>query len=224
MEQRKLLIIIISVSVFIALVVGVGLLWFYPKPKPAQAAATSGTVGKTEFDPIEWVRTKEGTPPLTQTDKPAGDAKDDVIIVYGDKSGQREKAPAAEPAKAQPEKAPLAAPVPVVKKAEPAAQPVQKAPAPRPALKTVTVTEYTIQVGSFSSRDKADEAVKTLKDKGLTPAVTTKSIADKQYYRLRIGPYDTKGEAEKFLEWVKAIPGFQESIVFEGTVKKQVPK
>ena len=133
-----------------------------------------------------------------------GSRKDDKTV----------KAPEAKQTEAPPA-APAVKPQPVAKKEGPAAAPVQKAPAARPAAKPAKVREYTIQVGSFASRDKAEQAARTLKDKGLTGVINSRTLNEAQFYRLRLGPYSSKGEAEKFLEWVKAIPGFQDSMIFE---------
>lgn len=96
-------------------------------------------------------------------------------------------------------------------------------PPPEPAVKkvpekpkTITVKEYIIQVGSFTSLDKAEEAGKLLKAKGLNGQIVVREVGGTRYYRLRIGPYENKEEAEKFLSWVKEIRGFEGSMIFEG--------
>jgi cell division protein FtsN len=216
MEQRKLLIIIISVSVFLAVVLGVGLFWFYPKPKPAQETPSAG-VPKTTFDPIEWVRTREGYPPISAPESKPGDKKEDVIIVYGEKKKEERVVKNVEPVAPPAAVAPKAQTSPVVRKDVPASAP--KAPT-KPAVKAAKAREFVIQVGSFASRDKAEQAARTLKEKGLTGVINSRTVNESQFYRLRLGPYASKGEAEKFLDWVKSVQGFQDSMIFETSAAK----
>jgi cell division septation protein DedD len=216
MEQRKLLVIIISVSVFLAVILGVGLFWFYPKPKPVQdSPAASGP--KTNFDPIEWVRTREDYPPIGPADPKATEKKEDVIIVYGEKKKEERIVRNVEPKQAPtpPPAQPRTQPTPLAKKEVPASAPAQKAASAKPASKAVKTREFVIQVGSFSSRDKAEQAAKTLKEKGLAGAINSRTVNESQFYRLRLGPYANRNEAEKFLEWVKSVQGFQDSMIFE---------
>jgi cell division protein FtsN len=217
MEQNKVLLIIVSVALFVAALLSVGLWLFYPRQSAAVSSPVAESGKPSSFDPIEWVRTKEEFPALQTSED---EDKDDVIIVYGEKEAPK-PAPSTPPAPTTPVPA---APKP----AEPVAQP---APAPRPQPKkpevkpkprAVTVREYSIQVGSFSSRDKAEEAGKLLKDKGLAGQILSREVNGAQFYRLRIGPYENKGEAEKFLTWVRGIQGFENSLIFEGYATKTV--
>ena len=106
--------------------------------------------------------------------------------------------------------------------AAPAARPQTSAPATKtePRTKTVTVKEYSIQVGAFSSRDRVEELNEVLKEKGLAGHIF---YADGPgLYRLRIGPYTNQAEAEKFLGWVRSIDGFQDSMIFERNATRTV--
>ena len=111
-------------------------------------------------------------------------------------------------------------PAPLVRKESPASATAQKAPPVKPAVKAVKTREFVIQVGSFASRDKAEQAARTLKEKGLTGVINSRTTNESQFYRLRLGPYATRGEAEKFLEWVKSVQGFQDSMIFETSAAK----
>jgi cell division protein FtsN len=142
------------------------------------------------------------------------------VILYGEKTEKKQEVPPAqtapavtpEPAKQVPPKTPSPTPT-MTQKPVPPVSTVKKAPE-KP--KTVTVKEYTIQVGSFTSLDKAEEAGKLLKAKGLNGQIVVREVGGTRYYRLRIGPYENKEEAEKFLSWVKEIRGFESSMIFEG--------
>lgn len=224
MEQNKTLLIVGSIALFLTLLLGIGLWLFYPRGKVTESTITSTSKTAPAFDPIEWVRTKEEFPQL----QPKGEEKkEDVVILYGEKP----VLPQETPAKTVP---PAASPRPEpVKPAPPAPTPSREVvkpapkitPAPAPTKtppKTITVKEYTIQVGSFSSLDKAEEAGRLLKEKGLTGQIVVREVDGNRFYRLRIGPYENKAEAEKFLDWVKTLRGFENSIIFERMATKTV--
>jgi cell division protein FtsN len=78
----------------------------------------------------------------------------------------------------------------------------------RTARRTV---DYWIQTGSYKSQTKAEELSALLSGKGLTARLFSYSSSNVTYYRVRIGPYGNKGEAEKFLSIVKQIQGLESS-------------
>ncbi len=94
--------------------------------------------------------------------------------------------------------------------------------AKKPKQKLVTVKAYWIQVGSFSSSAQANSSVELLKEKGLSSRVVLKEINGKSVYRVRIGAYESKDEADKFCTEVKKISGFEQSDVSESTTQKYV--
>lgn len=177
-----------------------------------------------------------------ETDAEAGE-DDDVVIVYGETMEERpaeepdEEAPAAEaqrpseeaPARSAEPEAPSAAEEPQAdqgraarpetpsepeaREATPAGAPPQRAPEPEP--RRVTVTEYWIQVIATTSRDRVETARKRLTQHKLSGRITTKNVEGETFYRLRVGPYTEKREAEKFLDWVNDIEGFEESYISE---------
>lgn len=79
---------------------------------------------------------------------------------------------------------------PVVQK-----KPAQAAAAPA-AKKTQTVTEYWIQTGSFSSREYAENAQDIIASYKIDSEIFTKEVNGKTWYRVRMGPYRTKTEAD----------------------------
>jgi cell division septation protein DedD len=89
---------------------------------------------------------------------------------------------------------------------------VQTRPQPQPA-KPVLVNEYWIQVASVSSISRAEEVRDQLQAKGIPAVITSKVLETDTYYRVRIGPYTNKAEAEKFLDWIKKLEGFGESYI-----------
>jgi hypothetical protein len=43
--------------------------------------------------------------------------------------------------------------------------------------------------------------------------ITSRDVGDQTYFRVRIGPFENTGEAEKFLAWIKNVNGFESSYV-----------
>jgi cell division protein FtsN len=135
-------------------------------------------------------------------------------------------APVARPSTAPSTTRPAAAPVARTPTARPASRHEPAArPAPQPAARPreVSVTEYWIQAGSYTSSSRAQEVADVLGEQGLVSKITTRTLSGGTYYRVRIGPYMSKGEAEKFLEWVKAVKGFESSYISMVYAKRQNP-
>ncbi len=100
---------------------------------------------------------------------------------------------------------------------------VQK-PAPRKTVQTKTrkiiVTDYWIQAGSYSSKLNAERARKTLADRYLNTEIFTRGSGDDTKYRVRVGPYNSKAEADYWLGTVKSLPDFRDSYVSEVKTRK----
>lgn len=99
---------------------------------------------------------------------------------------------------------------------------VVKKTAPKVRKKLVTVKAYWIQVGSFSTSAKAKASVAALKERGLSSRVVLKVVNGKSVYRVRIGAYESKAEAETFCAEVKKIEGYDGSYVSETTTQKYI--
>jgi len=121
-------------------------------------------------------------------------------------------APRAEPKPTTPEPKTEKAP-----KAAPAEKPAAKA-APAPAKRSAE--EFWVQTGSFSDKGRADVAKETLSSKGIASLVETKDVSGKTYYRVRVGPYTSKNEADYWLSLVKTIEGFDASYVSQVKAKR----
>ena len=221
MEQQKILWIILSVAVLLLVVLGAGLFMFSPasgKSTDDTQLASARVITPDEFDPIEWAQNNEEYPGIDKEEKEASDADSEFVVVYGE-TGEKEE-PVVE--EKETEVAVVAEPVKKPVPVKPA--PVKPAPVkPAPVKKTVqkvSVTEYWIQTGSFSSVASAEKAKQTLVSKGFTPTITTKDVSGTSYYRVRLGPYPSKDEADKFLHWVKGIDGFIESYVSKVYTKR----
>ncbi len=79
-------------------------------------------------------------------------------------------------------------------------------------VKTVTKKaedSFFVQVGSFTSKKNAEDARSLLTDEKIPAEIFTwKNDKDIVYYRLRVGPYKTKTEANYWLSRIKLIDGF----------------
>ena len=85
------------------------------------------------------------------------------------------------------------------------------------------IDEYWIQAASFSSRGRADELKQGLSEKGVAALITVKDISGKSWYRVRIGPYSMKADADGWLGRLKAIPGCTEAYVSRMIATKKKP-
>ena len=77
-----------------------------------------------------------------------------------------------------------------------AATPAKAAPAPAPKAEPKK-TQYWVQVAAYSNK-KGAEGARTILDENKIPSdiFTYRDNKDKLYYRVRVGPYTTKSEAE----------------------------
>ena len=77
-----------------------------------------------------------------------------------------------------------------------AAAPAKTAPAPAPKAEPKK-TQYWVQVAAYSNK-KGAEGARTILDSNKIPSdiFTYRDNKDKLYYRVRVGPYTTKSEAE----------------------------
>jgi cell division protein FtsN len=195
MEKQKIFWIVLSVSVFMVVVLVVGVLMLKQGPVTVTGTQTISPLADPGTRVYEYTRES----PTAREPTPA--EPDSVKVTVGEepRSVESPAAPAAVP-----EKPKLAAPA---AKAAPAARP---APV-RPAVKTVKTVEYWIQTGSYKSQSRAEDLAKLLSDKGLAGRVSSFTAKKEGWFRVRIGPYTNKAEAEKFLAIVKQIQGLQAS-------------
>ncbi len=232
MERNRVLWVIFSLSLFLVVVLAGGLYLLRPVGKQETEAAAGEEPAAGSFDAFEYVRGRSELPELTEEHK----EPEETVIIVGE---QEEKEPSEEiPGRAeagrvaerpQPTRAPLTVPEKAVtppperpaptataaRPARPKTATPRPAPetAPKPAAREVRITEYWIQAGSYTSSSRAEEITRMLEEQGLACTITTRALSGKTYYRVRIGPYQNKAEAEKFLEWVKAVKGFESSYV-----------
>ena len=187
------------------IIVGVaGVFFFSPDKnqgeiKPALAATTAlPAESPEEFDPIEWARKSEEYPEL-QEENPE---EEDFIVELV----TEDEIPVEKP---EPVAAPVEKPAPVESESE-------------PVYKDVKVTVYWIQVGSYTTMTKAETVSTYLKDKGVNSTIQVKAIDGATRYRVRIGAFNSKAEADKFNTQVRSLDGYEQSYVVQSTVTKQI--
>lgn len=83
-----------------------------------------------------------------------------------------------------------------------------------------TVTEYWIQTGSFAGKINAEKARDSLTERYLKAEIFTKDVNSTTTYRVRVGPYSSKSEAEYWLGTIKEIGDFSSSYISEVKVKQ----
>jgi DedD protein len=114
------------------------------------------------------------------------------------------------------------------KEAPPAAQPPRKTPvakpvaAPRaPATKPTAQSraDYWVQAGSFSNKNRADNAKTLLAEKSIGSLIVDGNVNGKIVYRVRIGPYTSQSEADYWLSLVKQIDGMRDSLIWKSVQK-----
>lgn len=237
-NTKKFLWLAAAVSLFALVVVGAAFIFFAPAKTSSQAPFDlKGKAEPKQESPQDYLADAPADAGTTQTTSSSGD----IIIVYGNNpEGTSSEAPVesrqkpatttivvtppattttirqAETAKTtvQPAaKAPATTKAPAATKAAP--PPAVQAKPPAVAAKAAAAqpggADYWIQAGSFSVKDNAD-ALKTLfKDKGLPTALTVKDTDGKSRYLVKIGPYPTREEANKWLSAVKSVKGAEKA-------------
>ena len=240
MEQQKTLWIIFSVTLFLLIVVAVGFIWFLPPDvtpladaETAKQAVTDPTGG---YDPIEWVREDEKVPGLEESEGvEGGNEGDDILIVYGESDREvtdTEGTASTEGIKPSPAENVIRVAEPTTPRTSVVVVPRQTAPTPRVATpptaavttppRNVNVTQYWIQAGAYKSRARAESAQESLSSEGWSARIISRDVDSETFFRVRIGPYDNKGEAEKFLGWIKGIDSFESSYISQVYTSRRV--
>lgn len=94
-------------------------------------------------------------------------------------------------------------------------------PAPQPRYRDVSRDVYWIQVASFPNSIKAEELQATLNQKGISSTIQTREINGTLYYRVRIGAFNSKGEAEQFDKTLMSLPQIDETRIYTSTVTER---
>ncbi len=236
MEKQKIFWVVLSVSVFVVVVLVVGVFLLKQKPYSGLTSApgTVSPISDLGTQVYEYQRETTGPRPGAGASgqAPAGGTPPEntqTMHFYIGEGGEKPagpETPAATtppPAASPPERPPqpaVAQPVlprqitPPAQAARPAAKAVHKPGLIKPQTQARTVrrtVDYWIQTGSYKSQTKAEELAALLSGKGLSARLFSYALRNETYYRVRIGPYGNKGEADKFLSIVKQIQGLESS-------------
>jgi len=231
-EQSRMLWIILSALTIIAVVVGAGIFLYFPKTdnkgNQPQLSSFSTEQEIRDFDPVAYVRNAEGYPEMVNP----SDTKDEFSVDSGNSidtndtpeevtdDNKEVTEPAEEQSQVQPVVQQKSVEKPVVEK--PVAAPVQTIRTTPQTMK-VSVQVYWIQVASYKEEIKAKEIREYLQNKDISSEIQTKAVDNNTYYRVRIGSFKSKGEANRFLEGIQLLDGFEDSYVTQTTMVKEVP-
>jgi cell division protein FtsN len=236
MEKQKIFWVVLSVSVFVVVVLVVGVFLLKQKPYSGLTSAPGTVSPISDLGTQVYEYQREPTAPKPGAGPaggaPAGGTPPENTQTMHFYIGEGEKPPAGtEPQPgttpppvssppAAPQKPAIAQPVlpkqvtPPAQAARPVAKAVQKPTLIKPPAQTRTArrtVDYWIQTGSYKSQTKAEELAALLSGKGLSARLFSYASRNETYYRVRIGPYGNKGEADKFLSIVKQIQGLESS-------------
>ena len=105
--------------------------------------------------------------------------------------------------------------------AQTASRPAQTTAAPTastgsqssPAAQTRAYDDFWVQTGAFSTIASAEGVKETLASKGITSIIENGIINGRTLFRVRVGPYTSRNEANYWLALIKSIDGFEDSQV-----------
>lgn len=214
-DAKKIILIVLYSIIALGIIIAMALLLKIPATKPASVAIQA---------PVpEPPKTVQDTIAATNQTNPTPDESGTVIsIVF---NNQETTKPADETTGT--EKPATSIPVPAV--------PAQTKPtatassgtsaAVKPTDKTVKPTtaptaqpqtpqvRYWIQIASFSTKLKAEDMQRMLAGKSLTSYLISSVVSGKTWYRVRIGPYNSKADAERWLTTIRNIPDCSDAFI-----------
>ena len=211
MNRQVLLWAILAITLLVIVILGAGL-WLL-RDKTSAAGPLGSTIKPVSEDDYFNLAFQSSPLPGLPSPSPTPEATpspgiEEQKFNYGPGPSEAPTAPAAEKQTAP---APRSSPSPAPQ-ARQAATRQSTAPRTQPAVKR-PAAQYWIQTGSYKSKSKADFCNATLIENGLSGIIIPKTVHGDTYFRVRLGPYPNKAEAEKFLAWIKKIDGFEESYI-----------
>lgn len=204
-DTQRILWAVVAVSLLVIIVLAGGL--YFLRPRGAEATEVAVTEPEeSAFDPFDHVRSDQGPPGLQET----AESPRQVTLVVGDVHSQASSespmtGQASTPQTSQTAPAPAVVtpatvtPSSVSRAPVPAATPATPAPAPARAPRAIGDFQYWIQVGSFSSRSRADDLRELLADLGYAGRITAHDADGVTMHRVRIGPIGSRPEADLML-------------------------
>jgi DedD protein len=89
----------------------------------------------------------------------------------------------------------------------------QKRPLSQPTQREEPVKTWTVQVKSSANKNSADVWVDRLKTKGYNAFVVEADIQGSTWYRVRVGPFDTRQDAETLRKVLESKEGFSDAFL-----------
>lgn len=158
-------------------------------------AAPSGAASSVEGPPMRSYTIELGERAPAKPAQPQSPAATDAIE------------PATSPAERLPAAQTISAPPATSEPREPA--PKEQVPAAAaeraPAAEPPAVTGWSIQVGSFASRENADRLVAKLRGRGFRSFVAEGTGGGRKLYRVRVGPERDRAAAQQLAARLKAV-------------------
>jgi len=229
MEKKKLLLVAVSVGVVLLIILIIPLLIISPRKDFGSWQEQSAVIEPPNLTQ-GWESLAEPEPPIEIVTAPPPRAVEQSNVTTITVPAPRSYAvpdtpPVRQAAKARP--APVqAAEAPKEVKQPVAAKPAAEKPAAvkpaaakpaaeKPKAKAYDNSSYWIQTGAFSTIKYAEGAKDYLEARGIKSIIEDPVINGKTWYRVRVGPYTTRDEANYWLALVKSIDGFAASQVWE---------
>jgi len=229
MEKKKLLLVAVSVGVVLLIILIIPLLIISPKKDFGASWQEQSAVIEPPNLTQGWETIKEAEQPVEIANIPANPPRAveqsnvTTITVPAPRSVAVPDA-VVSPARQAPKAKPTApvqtaeAPKEVKQEAPAAVKPAAVKPvaaAEKPKTKTYDSSKFWIQTGAFSTIKYAEGAKDYLEARGIKSIIEDPVINGKTWYRVRVGPYTTRDEANYWLALVKSIDGFAASQVWE---------
>jgi len=202
-----------------------------PSAAMPSADSTPANSSSSDIDPVDLVRNPGGVPGLkTNPDgsyrqdsdyyivdaPPSAKGKSNETVISVPKPTTAAVPNAAPAARAAP--SPKPAPQQAAKSTAPtSAKPAAAKPA-APAKSQTTAKakvrdDFWVQTGAFSTVTSAEGVKETLASKGIKSVIENRDVNGKTMFRVRVGPYTSKNEADYWLSLIKSINGFEDSQV-----------
>lgn len=166
-------------------------------------AAEADAIGEEDSEPLEVNRTS-----LTFPTTLVGDDRPEVAAALAAATAEHESLAGFEPVTPPPSLPAIPAAVAAIGGIEPLVETsrrdplvAESIPEPEPVERGSVghEGEYILQVVSYRTEDEADGFARALRDKGHDTYVEQADIEDRgRFYRVRIGPFETRGEALRY--------------------------
>jgi len=208
--RNPALVVVLSILGILAITLITGLFLMQKQELGTSAPGTvlssrQNPAAADEFDPISWAREGAEYPPLQ-----AEEEKDaDFVADYTGSTVIPDEKPAE----------------PVVTRQPAAVSPPPQAEKviPEPAYREVRENAYWVQVIASRNVSTAESIRDSLAEKGLPAHVMTQDTGKELVYRVRLGAFDSKEEAENYAGTVRKIDGFADSYVTIAPVTRRIP-